>query len=229
MKSVNDDEIEIDLRDVFAELLIHWKAILLAVILCAEIAFGYGDFFTVPQYASTAKLYVLTKSTSITSLADIQTGANLTHDYLIVVTGRPVLEQVISNLKLTESYEELEKKIDVNNPQDTRILEITVKDQDPKHAKVIADEVADVSAAYIAEKMDQDPPNVIQKGYTDGDPVSMSLKKYTAIGGAVGLFLAVAVIIISYIFNDTIMNPEDMEKKVGINVLASLPIDGKEE
>lgn len=55
-------------------------------------------------------MYVFTKSTSITSLADLQTGTNLTSDYKVVVAGRPVLEQVINNLGLDETYSSLGQK-----------------------------------------------------------------------------------------------------------------------
>nr|MCR4685743.1 capsular biosynthesis protein [Lachnospiraceae bacterium] len=75
------DEIEIDLRELAFVLLAHWKALLLSAILAAAVAFSYRYFFMNPVYESNALLYVLTKSTSITSLADLQTGANLTQDY----------------------------------------------------------------------------------------------------------------------------------------------------
>lgn len=48
---------------------------------------------------------------SITSLADIQTGTSLTNDYMVIVEGRPVLEQVIENLGLDETYSSLKKKL----------------------------------------------------------------------------------------------------------------------
>jgi len=225
----NNDVIEIDLKELFFAWGSKWKHLLLSTIILGVTLLIYGAFVARPVYESTAKLYVLSKSTSITSLADIQMGSNLTRDYLTVVTGRPVVEQVIRNLELPESYEELLKSVEVTNPADTRILEITVKDPDPYRAKEIADEIADVSAAYIAEKMDQDPPNLIQKGYTDGDPVSLSPAKYAAIGAVIGLALMLLVVTISYLTDDSIMTPEDMEKKVGLHVLASLPIDEAEE
>jgi capsular polysaccharide biosynthesis protein len=103
-----------------------------------------------------------------------------------------------------------------------------VRDENAAVAKKIADEIASVGASFIAEKMDQDPPNIIQNGYTDGEPVSPNIAKNTAIGGMIGLFLAVAVIVVSYLFNDTIQTAEDVEKKLGLNVLGSLPLEEME-
>lgn len=225
-----NDEIEIDLRELFFELLIHWKVILLSTIMVGAIAFVISFFLITPQYESTSALYVLSKSTSITSLADIQMGTNLTNDYIVVVKGRPVLEQVISNLSLEEeNYESLSQKVTLNNPSDSRILEITVRDPDAKQAKRIADEIAEVSSAFISEKMDQDPPTIIQRGYADGEPVSPNIAKNIVLGALVGAFLAIAVVVITYLLNDTIMSADDVERKLGMNLLGTLPLEEEED
>lgn len=225
-KRYDDDEIEIDLKELFFELVNNWIMIVISTVLVAAIAFCISKFIMVPQYQSTAEMYVLTKSTSLTSLADIQTGTNLTNDYKVVVTGRPVLEQVIKNLGLEgEDYASLKGRIAVNNPSNSRILQITVTDADPNRAKLIADEIADVSAAFIAEKMDQDAPNIIQYGYTDNAAVSPNILMNTVLGAAIGAFLAMAIVIITYLMNDTIMTAEDIERKLGMNALGTLPLE----
>lgn len=223
MEHQHDDEVEIDLQELFFEMLAHWKLILLSTIMAAAIAFVISRFILVPQYQSTSALYVLSESTSITSLADIQIGTNLTSDYIVVVRGRPVLEQVISNLELDETYDSLYEKVDVENPTNSRILQITVTDPDPQRAKRITDELASVASDYIAEKMKQSKPTTIQNGYADGNAVSPNVMRNTALGGAIGLFLAGAVVVLSYLLNDTIMTAEDVERKLGLNLLGSLP------
>lgn len=79
--------------------------------------------------------------------------------------------------------------------------------------------------AFIQQKMDQDAPNIIQKGYSDGEPVSPNIMKNTAVGGILGMFLAIAVIVVAYLFNDTIMNADDVQRKLGLNVLGTLPLE----
>lgn len=231
MESKNnfDDEVEIDLRELFLELVSHWFIIFLVTFFCAGIAYGVSRYVMVPKYESTAQLYVLSKSTSITSLADIQMGTSLTNDYMVVVKGRPVLEQVIANLGLQETYGSLREKVTLNNPTNSRILEITVQHVNPMVAKAIADEIARVGADFIAAKMDQDPPNIIQSGYADGHAVSPKIAKNTLIGGFAGAVLACGIIVISYLFNDTIMVAEDVEKKLGLNVLGILPLEETED
>ena len=224
-----DGEIEIDLKDLFFELMSNWVMIGISTVLVALIMFCISKFILVPEYTSTSELYVLSKSTSITSLADIQMGTNLTNDYIVVVKGRPVLEQVITNLGLDETYGSLKEKVALNNPSNSRILDITVTDQDPKRAKLIADEIAKVGSAFIAEKMVQEPPTIIQYGYVNQNPVSPNVLTNTVLGAAVGAFLAMAIIIITYLMNDTIMTADDIERKLGLNVLGTLPLEAEEE
>ncbi len=228
-QEISTDEIEIDLRELLFALLMHWKSIIASAILAALIAFIYRYFFVNPLYESNALLYVLTKSTSITSLADLQTGANLTQDYLIVTKDRPVLEKVIDYLRLPEDYEELEKKVEVENPTNTRFIKIIVSDEDPERAKAICDQIAKVAAAFIAEKMDQDPPSLVKGGYSDGKPVNHGRVFYTCAGFVAGFVIAAMLVALMTIFNDDITSPEDVENKVGLKVLASLPIEEEED
>ena len=228
-KHYESDEIEIDLKELFFEVVAEWKMILVSTVLVGLIMFLISNFIITPQYQSTSKLYVFTKSTSITSLTDLQMGSNLTSDYMVVLGGRPILDQVVENLDLDINYAELGGMISFSNPSNSRILEITATHPDPKVAKAICDEVADVAAHFIADKMDQDPPSVIQYGYVATGPVSPSVPKNTIIGALAGAFLAIAIIVLTFLLNDTIMTPDDMERKVGLNVLASLPFDEEED
>ena len=218
-------EFDIDLKELLFEVLSHWKMIMLSTVLVAVIGYLISRFIITPQYQSTSELYVLSQTNNITSLADIQLGSNLTNDYIIIVKERPVVEQVIENLGLHETYRSLRNKITLENPAGSRILKITVTDPDAKRAKLIADEMAEVARNFISEKMNQDMPKIISQGYYDGAPVSPNILKNTLIGAMVGTFLSVLIVVITYLLDDSIMSPDDLEKKVGINVLGSLPYE----
>lgn len=110
---IRDQEIEIDLVALFHELVKHWKALVASMVLLAAVFGLYSKITFVPEYEASAEMYVLTKSTSITSLADIQVGSSLTNDYEYVITGRTVLSQVIDNLDMDETYEQLSKRVSI--------------------------------------------------------------------------------------------------------------------
>ena len=224
---IRDQEIEIDLVALFHELVKHWKALVASMVLLAAV-FGYSKITFVPEYEASAEMYVLTKSTSITSLADIQVGSSLTNDYEYVITGRTVLSQVIDNLDMDETYEQLSKRVSIENPTDTRVLKIVVTDTDLEASKTVADEIAKVSSQYIADNMDQSQPKIIQTAYASKTPVNNNILKNTVIGAVLGLFLATGIVVLGYMLDDTISNADDMETRTGLKVLASLPVDETE-
>lgn len=218
-------EMEIDLLELIRVLLKKLWLIMLCGFLAACATFLVTKFLITPQYSSTSKLYILSKSTSITSLADIQLGTQLTQDYMVLVTSRPVVEEVISNLGLELEYEDMLKKMEVTNNANTRILNITIQDPNPILAKEIADEFADVSTIRIAEIMEIDAPNVVEWGHVATKKTSPSTLKNTIIGAVIGAFIVCAIIVINFMLDDTIKTSEDVEKNLGINVLGIIPID----
>ena len=224
----NNNEVEIDLIELFHVMVAHWKSLLASMILVAAVFGLFSKFTFVPEYEAASELYVLSKSTSITSLADIQVGTSLTNDYEYVITGRTVLSTVIKNLNLDDTYEELKGRVTIENPTDTRVIRISVKDTDFDESKKIADEIADVSSAYIADNMDQAQPKKIQTAYASKNPVNNNIFKNTLIGAILGLLAAAAIATFGYLVDDTVANADEMEKRTGLKVLASLPLDETE-
>ena len=222
--NMNDDEVEIDLLQLFRAL----KKRILWIVGAGEImggAFGlFSKFAITPQYTSTSMVYILSKETTLTSLADLQIGSQLTQDYKIIVTSRPVISEVIDKLKLDISYENMVSKITINNPNDTRILSITAQDPDPVMAKDIADSVAKTSSEYIGDIMEMVPPKVIEEGTVSDKKASPSNGKNAMIGAMLGIVLVCGLTVVEELLNDTIQTEEDVEKYMGLTVLASVPL-----
>lgn len=221
-----NDEIEIDLKELAGVLISRIWIILITGVMLAILAFILSKFVMSPQYESTTKIYVLNKQddSATISYQDLQSGTQLTKDYMTLVTSRPVLEQVIADLKLPLAYEELAKKISVTNPQDTRILEITVDYKEPNTAKQIADAVRDAAAVHITDVMDIDKVNIVEEANIPEEPSEPNTLHNTIIGGAFGIFFSGFIILIIYLLNDNIKTPEDIEKYLGISVLSTIPI-----
>ncbi len=224
----NNEEVEIDLLELFQVMIAHWKSLLASMILVATVFGLFSKFTFVPEYEAASELYVLSKSTSITSLADIQVGTSLTNDYEYVITGRTVLSTVIKNLDLDMTYEQLKEQVTIENPTDTRVIRIVVTDTDIEESKLIADEIADVSSAYIADNMDQSQPKKIQAAYASSIPVNNNILRNTLIGAVIGLLVAAAIATFGYLVDDTVANADEMEKRTGLKVLASLPLEDSE-
>lgn len=217
------DEVEIDLKELFGVILNKIWIIIIVGILGTVIAGLYTTVFIAPQYTSSSMIFILTKTTSITSLADIQLGSQLTSDYKVLITSRPVVEKVISNLKLEMSYNQLCSKISVENQTDTRILTMTVTDPDPYTAKMIVDELTNVVVERVAEIMDTDEPGIVENGNIAEAPSTPNMKKNCLMGGLVGVLLSGGIIVLLFLLDDSIKSADDVEKYLEINVLGSIP------
>lgn len=226
----DEDEIEIDLWQLLRALKRRLVWIVGAGVLVGGMFGAFSKFVITPQYTSTAMVYILSKETTLTSLADLQIGSQLTKDYKIIVTSRPVLAEVIGALNLDLTYEQMVDKIKINNPTDTRILSITAEDPDPLTAKNIADAVAKTSSNYIGDIMEMVPPKIIEEGVVAEKKSSPSNSKNALLGAALGIFLVCGLTVVEELLNDSIQSEEDVEKYLGLTVLASVPLrEGEEE
>lgn len=221
----NEDEIEIDLRELFFVLLSRIWMILLSGIIFAGGTCVVCKFIMTPIYASTTQLCILSNTNTIASLSDLAVGTQLTQDYIVLVKSRPVVETVIQNLGLDMSYEELLGVTAIENPADTRILTITVTNPDPCMAKQIVDQYAEISRNRIAELMDINKPGVIEEGHIAEDKTSPTTGKNALIAGMAGMMLAAAIVVIRYMMDDTIKSSEDIERYLGLNTIGILPVD----
>lgn len=220
----NNDEIEIDLREVFHVLWHKLWALILFLVVGACIA-GAATMLMTPKYQATSTIYMFSKETDLSSLTSLQIGSQLTADYEKLATSRPVVEKVIQQLGLDMTYEEFVSMIQINNPTDTHMLTVTVTSTDPQQAADISNTLADALSDRVEEIIDTDRPNMVEEAVVPQNASSPSLKKNIMIGAVLGFVLVAAVILVQYFLDDTIQTEEDVTKYLGLNTLASIPAE----
>lgn len=224
-----EEEIEIDLLRLFHALLSRIWSIILVAFIFAIGAAAFTKFCIAPTYKSTSTMLVLSKETTLTSLADLQLGSQLTEDYKVLITSRPVLQTVINNLEMDMEYIDLEENITIVNPEDTRILEITVTMPDPKMAAAVVNELAGEASEFIGDKMEVTPPKIIEEGEVPLKKSAPSTAKNTILGFLIGAFLICGVIVVLELLNDSVKSEEDIERYLGLPTLAVVPLRGSRE
>ena len=218
-----DDDVEIDLLEILYVLKSKFLVLLTVGLMAACLCGLVTKFAMTPVYTSTSSMLVLSKETTLTSLADIQFGTSLTKDYTVLIKCTPVLEQVIKNLNLEMDSSDLSENITIENPSDSRILEISVKNTDPEMAKAIVDEIANVASSYIGDKMEVIPPKIIEIGKIPTVQSSPSMKKNVILGFLLGIVAATVVVVVITIMDDTLKSEDDVAKYLGVSVLAVVP------
>ena len=94
------------------------------------------------------------------------------------------------------------------------------------------DKVATTASDYIGDLMEMVPPKLIEDGEVAADPDGPNNKR-NAVLGALGAMAAVCgLIALGVVMNDTIRTEDDVEKYLGLTLLAALPAregEAKEE
>ena len=213
-QEIQDDEVTIDLMELFSALWAKKTIIILSAVFMALVAFVGTKMFVTPKYTSVTKLYVMAKNDDSSASAT----------YMELVKSRPVLEKAISKLKLDMEPEELAEMITTETPTDTRIMSISVTDDDPKEAKQIADTLRKAVSVQITEIMNADSVNTVEEGNLPTSPSSPNVKKNMMLGALLGLVISMGFVVLIFILDDTVKTPDDVEKYLGLNVLTSIPI-----
>ncbi|MCR5101161.1 MAG: protein-tyrosine kinase [Butyrivibrio sp.] len=221
----NDNAIEINLGELIAILWGRAYLIISAGIFFALLGLFVSKFVITPTYLSTTKIFILNKEEGASvTYSDVQISTQLTQDYAQLIKSRYVLEEVIQRLNLEEDYDVFSSRVSINTPNDTRIVEIRVEDEDPMMAMTIANNVREVASEHIKNVMDIDAINVVETANVPIEKASPSVSRFTLIGGLLGVLLVSVFVLLGYLMDDTIKSSDDVENYLGMSTLALIPL-----
>lgn len=196
------------------------------IIFCvAVMVFVYGAFLQKPLYQSHTTVILGGNEKDIsTSLTqnDITLNKNLVDTYAEVVKSRRVLEQVISSLGLSVSYEELEKRVSVVSVNNTEIIKIRVISEDPNDAKEIADEIANFFIKEVVKLYRLNNVNILDGAVVSNNPYNINYKKIIIVAVMIGVVIAFGIVFIIYYFDRTIKSAEMVEQITGLPILGTI-------
>lgn len=224
-RTYKDEEIEIDLL----ELLLALKKKIGIILIMGVIGFGtmflISYYLITPLYSASTMMYVLPtdSDSNSTMLSDMQVGQQLTSDYESMIKSRTFMEAVIKKLKLGMTYQQLLKYVTIDNPSNSRILQITVAYPDPELAMNIANEVAQVAEQKLEEITSMQAAKIYEEAALPVEPSSPNVWKNSILGALAGLILSIAVCILMYVMDDTIKTEEDVERYMGLTTLVAIP------
>lgn len=213
----------INLVALFFRILENLKYVVLCAVLLAVAGGYYAQNFVIPTYSATAKLYILGQAGSSINLNSLQIGTVLTMDYQEVFKTWEVHEMVRQELELPYNYGQLQAMLTVSNPEDTRVLYITVENPDAQLAADIANAYAKAAKTFILETMDSEAPSPFSVALTPGNANPVSQSSYIALGFLLGTLLSVGIITLHFVFDDRPRSPEDVEQVCGLPTLAVIP------
>ncbi len=222
---------EIDLKDLFD----YFKGKISWIIISIAIALVIGNIYTmftrVPYYKSSTSLVLVSEHGSDNSTyntSEQQLNKNLVSTYSEIIKSKMVLNTVISNLGLNYTATELQNNIMVSSVSNTEVIRISVSDADSNLAAQIADETANVFVQEVNKFYKLNNVTVLDKAEVALKPYNVNYVKDNIIYFLVGLIISCGVIFIFFYFDTTIKTSDEIEKKLGLTVIGTVPKVGKE-
>lgn len=207
----------------------YYKRYLAFVIITIALAIGaiavYDTFFKKPMYSTSTTILLVqaddNKGSSIDQ-SDITLNQKLVSTYSQIIKSRLVVSQVIDNLDLKYSYNELSGRITVKAVDDTEILRITVTDANAEKAMNIANELSKVFSNEVKQIYKIDNVSVIDVAILPTSPSNIHIVKDIIIAFAIGLVVSSGIVFVIFYFDDTLRDVDTLEKELELPVLAKV-------
>lgn len=220
---------EIDLKEF---VMLFWNrkvSIILITVIFMVIGIIYSVGFVTPKYTSSTTLLLATsessnsKTNTITT-SDITLNSKLVSTYSELVKSKNVTRQVISNLGINETEDDLRNSITVSSVKDTELIKISVTDKNATNAYNVANEIAKVFTQKVSEIYNINNVQVLDQAEISSVPSNINHTKDIIMFTFVGLFVAIVFLIIANMLDTTIKTSEEVEKLCNVPVIASIPL-----
>ena len=220
-----NDEIEIDLGKVLEAIKKFWALLLAVTLICGLLGFLFSSFAMTKKYNASVDMIVNTSSdANLVSNDQVNSAKNLVTTYSFIITGSTVLSQVVQNLGLDMTYEELAKHISVDAVTDTQVFTVSVTTDDLELSKKIVREIIKIAPAEIDKAVEAGSCRIVSDLDYKNTPVSPDVGKYTAVAAFAGFLLAMAYALYRVLSRTFIVTEKDVTKQLEVPVLGVIPL-----
>ena len=218
---------EIDISEV----LLYFKskvALIIGIALLIVILGNlYAMFLRVPVYKSSSTIVIASNDTNSANMqADITVNQKLVGTYKEIVKSRSVVEQVNKDLDLKYSYEELSSNILVEAVQNTEVLKISVLDKNAEQAKKITSMLSEVFKEEVMEIYNLKNVKVLDSASTPTGADNVNFVKDEIIYFGLGMIASFMLVFIMFYFDKNIRSVEQVESRLGLPILGTIPVYG---
>lgn len=202
-----------------------WIIALAFVLIAGGVSLYFRQTF-IPQYESTATLYILKQDEGGTAVADSSSfslALNVVNDCTFSLKSHAVVDQTIDELGLDISYNQLYRAISTNNPEKTRFLQVTVRSDSPEEAKRIVDKLCQIGIEKISGAMGFQQANIFEYGVLNPNMSNHIDYTLALILGIVGMVLVYTFFVVLYIMDDSLRTNEEIEQALSLTFLGKIP------
>lgn len=201
-----------------------WYVLVIIPLIFAGVTGAYCWQMMEDQYTSSVDLYVLSKagdeSSTQLSQSDMSASQQLANDIAVLATSKKVKSSTAEALQMNSLSD---YKINVKSAATNRVITVSVTGKNPESVAVVANELSNQLSQVAKEVMELKAVNVVDQAEVPTTPSGPKRLQYTAIAFAIGLVVAICIIIIMDVFNMTLRTPDEAEEVLGLPVIGKLP------
>lgn len=201
----------------------HLKLVI-ALPLACMLAVGAYSYVAMPNtYSATVSMYVLVKQENANSnslSSDLSASQMVTNDVATLLKSDRVVNETASALGLDslKAY-----KTSITSSTTSRVLSLEVTGPDAEMAANVANKMADEVSSVAHDVMNVDSVNVVDSAKVPTAPSGPKRPLFMAIGLLGGLFMAVAIVVVSDMLNTKVRDEEELEELLGLPVIGRIP------
>lgn len=217
----------IDLREYFFILKKKMWIIVLSAVICGVIS-GLVSFYVLkPVYEANTTLIVNkeveNETTQMTTSDDLNFVQKLALTYGEIIKSRSVITSTIDKLNLDMTYEDLSEAVSITNVENTQIIKISVKNENPRVAATICNTIPEIFSTEVQRIVKASGTEVIDKAAVPEEPIKPNKTMNILIATVLGAMVSVFVIFLREALNTKIKEPKDIEEKLGLPVFGVVP------
>ena len=203
----------------------HLKLVILLPIVCALAMGVYSYAFMANTYTASTSMYVLAKQTSTNSdnaanYSNLNASQMLANDVSTLLNSDRIAADTVKNLHL-DSLKGYSTK--VTSETTSRVITLSVTGTDPDTSAAIANEMASNVSKVAQQVMDVQSVNVIDQAVSPSSPSGPNRSMYIAVALLAGLFVAIAIVVVSDMLNTKVRNADEVEELLGLPVIGRMP------
>lgn len=222
---MTNDEVEINLGELFKVLKKNILMIIVISLLCAAVGLVSSMFLISKKYSSEATIYITPKVTEQGTIDynSIQTNSRMVNNYMEILKGETILAKVADQVGM-ESYEDVLDTLTISNPENTELISVSSETTDPGLSQQIVSLVISTFTEDMMDILNLNNVTIINDAKVNENPVSPSVPRYTILGFAVGLVISCGYVFITFLFDKRLRTREEAENFLGVPVLATVPL-----
>lgn len=219
-------ETQISIIDIINMMLTFWWLIVVLAVLVGGGTFAYSKLTSVPQYSSSATVYINTQTEQKAddiNVSAITNAQELMPTYIEILSSKPFLETISDDIGNKYDYKQIKGMTSYSSKTDTNILSITVKANDSHDAFLIAESISHNTPDEIRRVFEGGSVKLINNAEESMSPIPSNSLKRGLIGFVAGAALAALIIFLINIFDTRVKSSEELSSKYGLPILGEIP------